>query len=439
MGGSIGQIVAGGAANGMAGVQSSIANSPFARAMEAMSAVGQTPTAGAAVTPTLPGSDPIEARRNSIAGLESAGSGDYSAVGPTNAKLGRMLGRYQIAEANIGPWSQEIFGKAMTPDEFLANPKAQDQIFDTKFGQYVDKYGPERAARAWHGGEGNVDNPGARDVLGTSTGDYGQRFMAGMGSDARQTASANVLKYTNQGAQRKQRLDPRLESSINTAVTDVYGPGYTVEVYSGGQASNKPGEGVGSTRHNHGGAGDVYIIGPDGKRLTGDKLAPIAQYWQAKGIGGVGLEMAGGGIHLDQHADRARSWSYGNMTPGQKAAIDAGTKGTLPQMYRDSLSSRMFGGGGAPAGGSSSTGEAVKPGQGEQLQKDLQQRGRRAVTPRGSSGVRMANADSSGGGGVDDSRRRQLLARAKELVPQGRSDRASSRKQAIRARVRGQA
>lgn len=329
MGGSIGQIVAGGAANGMAGVQSSIANSPFARAMEAMTAAGQTPTAGAATadatSPIVPGADPITpstdtvpagtfdpvggtatqlpgdrriARRNAIASIESAGSGDYGAVGPTHTSLGRALGRYQIMEANIGPWSQEALGRRVTADEFMRNPKIQDDIFDYKFGKYADKYGESNAAQAWFAGEGGIGT-GRKDVLGTSTGEYARKFDAAMG---------------------------------------------------------RPG---------------------------------IA----------------------DQQVAAAPS-------------------------YKDTFNTRMFGGGGSAGG---STGEAIKPGQGEQLQKQLQQRGRRAVTPRGGSGVRMANADSSGGGGVDDSRRRQLLARAKELVPQGRSDRATSRKQAIRARVRGQA
>lgn len=139
-------------------------------------AAGGSPTAPAAT-----GVEGPEAYRNAIASIESAGSGDYSAVGPTNSKMGRALGRYQIMEANIGPWSQEALGRAVTPDEFLKNPKIQDAIFDAKFGGYVQKYGPEGAAQAWFAGPGGVGKTGRKDVLGTSVGDYGSKFTAALG------------------------------------------------------------------------------------------------------------------------------------------------------------------------------------------------------------------------------------------------------------------
>jgi hypothetical protein len=66
--------------------------------------------------------------RDAIASIESAGSGDYSAIGPTNQKLGRPLGRYQVMEANIAPWSKQALGREVTPDEFLANPQIQDAV-----------------------------------------------------------------------------------------------------------------------------------------------------------------------------------------------------------------------------------------------------------------------------------------------------------------------
>jgi len=121
------------------------------------------------------------AYRDAIASIESAGSGDYNAVGPTNKKLGRALGRYQIMEANIGPWSREALGKEVSADEFLANPKLQDAIFDHKFGGYVNKFGPEGAAQAWFAGPGGVGKTDRKDVLGTSVGQYGQKFSKALG------------------------------------------------------------------------------------------------------------------------------------------------------------------------------------------------------------------------------------------------------------------
>lgn len=120
--------------------------------------------------------------RDAIASIESAGSGDYSAVGPTHPKMGRALGRYQIMESNIGPWSQEALGRAVTPEEFLANPQIQDAIFDKKFGSYVNQYGPEGAAQAWFAGPGGVGKLDRRDSLGTSVADYTNKFSNALGN-----------------------------------------------------------------------------------------------------------------------------------------------------------------------------------------------------------------------------------------------------------------
>jgi hypothetical protein len=118
--------------------------------------------------------------RDAISRVESGGR--YDAVGPVaNDKGNRAYGKYQVMDFNVGPWTQEILGKAMTPQEFLANPQAQDAVFDGKFGQYVQKYGsPGAASRAWFAGEGGMNNPNAKDVLGTTVAGYEQKFNAGM-------------------------------------------------------------------------------------------------------------------------------------------------------------------------------------------------------------------------------------------------------------------
>lgn len=119
--------------------------------------------------------------RSAIARIESGGR--YNAVGPTDKRMGRALGKYQIMEANIGPWSQEALGRTITPDEFLANPQYQDAIFDHKFGSYVSQFGPEGAAQAWFAGPGGVGKVNRKDVLGTDVGSYGRKFMQGLGAD----------------------------------------------------------------------------------------------------------------------------------------------------------------------------------------------------------------------------------------------------------------
>lgn len=130
--------------------------------------------------------------RDAIASIESAGSGDYAAVGPTHPKLGRALGRYQVMEANIPQWSREALGREITPEEFLANPDLQDAIFDHKFGGYVEQFGDKGAAQAWFAGPGGVGKMNRQDSLGTSVADYTQKFTGALGSPQRGGAGAGV-------------------------------------------------------------------------------------------------------------------------------------------------------------------------------------------------------------------------------------------------------
>lgn len=126
---------------------------------------------------------------NAISSLESGGN--YHSLGPVIPKSGdRAYGKYQVMGANIGPWTKEVLGQEMTPQEFLKNSRAQDLVFNSKFGAYRDKYGPEGAARAWFAGEGGMNNPNARDVLGTTVASYAQKFNNARGGGAPSAALA---------------------------------------------------------------------------------------------------------------------------------------------------------------------------------------------------------------------------------------------------------
>ena len=122
--------------------------------------------------------------RNAIASIESAGSGDYSALGSeTNGD--RAYGRYQVMGANIGPWTRQALGRELTPQQFLSSHEAQDAVFDTVFGGYVERFGPAGAAQAWFAGPGSVGREGSQstqDALGTSVSDYVNRFNRAVGS-----------------------------------------------------------------------------------------------------------------------------------------------------------------------------------------------------------------------------------------------------------------
>lgn len=115
---------------------------------------------------------------NSISNIESGG--DYNLLGPVTKSGDRAYGKYQVMGSNIPEWTQDALGKKLTPSQFRSDPQAQDAVFQHKFGQYVDKYGPEGAARAWFAGEGGMNDLKRQDQLGTSVGAYGQKFMAGI-------------------------------------------------------------------------------------------------------------------------------------------------------------------------------------------------------------------------------------------------------------------
>ena len=167
------------------------------------------PGAASEMAATSPGSG-MQSYRDAIASIESKGSGDYAAVGPSHPKLGRALGRYQVMEANIGPWSQAALGRSVTPDEFLSNPAIQDAIFDHQFKGYVDKFGPEGAAQAWFGGEGGVGKLDRKDSLGTSIAAYSDKFRNALGGT--QVASASPQAAIDAVAPPSGYVDPMVSA-----------------------------------------------------------------------------------------------------------------------------------------------------------------------------------------------------------------------------------
>ena len=127
----------------------------------------------------------LRAYADAIAAIESAGSGDYSAVGPRTAKGNRAYGRYQVMDFNVGPWTEKYLGRRMTPEEFLANPQAQDAVFAGEFGGYVQRYGnPQDAASIWFTGRPVAQGAGAKDILGTTGAGYVGKFNRALGQPA---------------------------------------------------------------------------------------------------------------------------------------------------------------------------------------------------------------------------------------------------------------
>lgn len=162
--------------------------------------------------------DPV-AWRNAIASIESAGSGDYQAVGPRHPRLGRALGRYQVMEANVGPWTEKYLGRRLTPEEFLASPEAQDAVFDGVFGSYVQQFGdPALAAQAWFAGPGGVGT-NRQDSLGTSVPEYAQKFTTALGRTPAQDAiQAQLEGLPVGGSMTMPTPDQMATGSVQTAL-----------------------------------------------------------------------------------------------------------------------------------------------------------------------------------------------------------------------------
>lgn len=136
--------------------------------------------ASAGVEP-VPGSlNDLAAAREALAAVESRGSGDYAAIGPVVEKGmykgQRAYGRYQVMEGNIGPWTKEVFGKAMTVDEFMADPKIQDAVVEHQLKKSYNKYGNfDDAASVWFSGQ-PVSKAGNRSDGFTTVPEYVKKF-----------------------------------------------------------------------------------------------------------------------------------------------------------------------------------------------------------------------------------------------------------------------
>jgi len=146
---------------------------------------------------------------------------------------------------------------------------------------------------------------------GLIDGDFGKGTKRASFEAINEPESVDVIKsgetrlvMSNQNATRNKPITASLHRQLVEAATAVYGLGCRIVVYSGGQ--DRKGQGnrrTGSVRHDDYGQGgraaDCYIY-VGGKKVVGIELAKLGQYWLANKLGGCGLEMATGGIHLDE-------------------------------------------------------------------------------------------------------------------------------------------
>lgn len=130
----------------------------------------------ASTTARYEDSIPVEARgdlqqaMNAIGQIESGNN--YQARGPVVQKGAykgqRAIGKYQVMEGNIGPWSREVLGFEITTEEFLSNPRYQDMIAGAKLAQAKAKFGSwDDAASVWFSGRPMAKAGNASDGYNT--------------------------------------------------------------------------------------------------------------------------------------------------------------------------------------------------------------------------------------------------------------------------------
>jgi len=116
---------------------------------------------------------------SSLSNIESGGR--YGITGP-ETRGDKPYGKYQIMGANVGPWTKQYLGQEMTPEEFLRNPDAQENLMRSRVSQQLSSgTSPEDIASIHFTGRPVSEAGNRRDVLGTSVQDYVSKFNKGMG------------------------------------------------------------------------------------------------------------------------------------------------------------------------------------------------------------------------------------------------------------------
>jgi len=147
--------------------------------------VGGRGQAGAFAAPAAPApaiASQVEQIKPGVARVESGGN--YAAVGPAVKRkdgVDHAYGKYQVMGNNIPSWTKQALGKSLTIQEFLADPDAQEKVFEDQFTRNIKKYGSvEDAVSVWFSGRplAQATKAGARDVnMGVP--EYVQKVMAG--------------------------------------------------------------------------------------------------------------------------------------------------------------------------------------------------------------------------------------------------------------------
>lgn len=159
--------------------------------------------------------DDLGKAREAIKSIESGGRYEILHKAGVN-KSGRYqaLGAYGFLDKYLADDSRKFYGQEVDKQTFLKNPSIQDTMFNNKFGQYVQKYGLEGAARAWFAGPGGMNNLKASDG-NASVAQYRDKFLQKLGQPT-QTVSSSAAE----GSKQKSLIDHIMPSASFTPVIE---------------------------------------------------------------------------------------------------------------------------------------------------------------------------------------------------------------------------
>ena len=141
---------------------------------------------------------PFDASALMSAHVQMESGDNYMALGPMieeGIHAGdQALGRYQVMPNTLKMWSQDVFGRDVSPTEFLENPQLQDQLYYEKFLKVAETEGMHNALSKWHSGL-SYNEAARRGVAdqNMSTVNYVNSVMSQYNRAAKKNAHARMI------------------------------------------------------------------------------------------------------------------------------------------------------------------------------------------------------------------------------------------------------
>ena len=128
--------------------------------------------------PTIESGFTLNDFKKGISTIES--SNNYKAIGPATSTGDKAYGKYQVMGANIPSWTKAATGTAMTAQQFLNSPDAQEKVFEKQSLDNYAKYGNwDDVASVWFSGKPVANNN--RSDGSNTVPQYLQKYRQAMG------------------------------------------------------------------------------------------------------------------------------------------------------------------------------------------------------------------------------------------------------------------